>query len=119
MPSAASRSSSSLATGEDTTSVMTSGVGCQSSTSSLSAPGGGKFSMPSTAFLTSSSTRSALANEAISTSMRLNPWEAVPTTRSTPDKPTRASSRRRLMSFSTSLGDEPGERTVTVTVRVS
>ena len=98
---------------------MTSRATRQSSTSGRSAPGGGNLSIASTAPSTALSTSVASANSATSTSIRPRPWVAVLTTRSTPGSPTTASSTRRLMSSSTSFADEPGKRTVTVTVRVS
>ena len=117
--SAASRSSFSATWDEETARVMTSGVTRNSCTSGRSAPGGGNRSIAFTAPSTALSTSAASANSATSTSIRPRPWVAVPTTRSTPGSPTTASSTRRLTSSSTSFADEPGRRTVTVTVRVS
>ena len=118
-PSAASRSSFSATCDDETARVMTSIAARRTFTSGRSALRGGKFSILSTAPRTSSSTSETSAKSATSTSIRPRFWLAVLTTRSTPGNPTTASSTRRLMSSSTSRGDEPGKGTVTVTVRVS
>ena len=117
--SAASRRPFSSTAVDDTASVMTSRASCWSSTSGWSAVTGGKFSMPATAVWTSFRTRVASAKFA--SSMRIWPRlsDAVPTTRSTPVIPMTLSSILRLTSSSTSLGDAPGNGTVTVTVRRS
>ena len=117
--SAAIRRSSSERVEEETEIVSTSTVSFLSATFGGRALAGGKFSMLSTAFLTLASTASASAKVSISTSIRAWPSEEVLTTRSTPSSPTTLSSTRRLMSSSTSLGEEPGEARVTTIVRKS
>ena len=117
--SAAYRNRLSETDDDETASVTTSRAVRMSSTCGRSATAGGKFSIPPTAFLTSSSTVSPSAKVANSISTRARPSVATATTRSTPDSPTTLSSMRRLMSSSISLGDEPGDGTVTSTLRRS
>ena len=117
--SAASRNWSSVSTEDETANVITSRTGRDINTSGCSALTGGKFSMRSTAFCTSSSTVSGLAKAETSILTWPSPSVATPTTRSTPGLPMTLSSIRRLMSCSTSSGDVPGEGTRTVTVRWS
>ena len=117
--SAASRNSFSLTIDDETASVIASTDSRASSICGRSAFCGGKFSMASTAFRTVCSTLSASAKVAISILAKPTPSVAVATTRSTPARPTTLSSTRRTMSSSTSRGDEPGDGTVTVTVRRS
>ena len=114
--SAASRSSFSPTTGDWTASVIASMESCASLISGRSAFSGGKFSMASTAFRTSFRTEPASAKVASSMLIRPTLSVAVATTRSTPASPITLSSTRRLMSCSTSCGDDdPGESTVTLT----
>ena len=117
--SAASRSSFSLTAEDETARVIASMTSCSSLMSGSSAFRGGKFSMASTAFRTSVRTSPAFAKVASSIRIRARPSVAAATTRSTPASPITLSSTRRLMSCSTSCGDAPGKRTVTVTVRRS
>ena len=117
--SAASRSSSSLTTDDETARVIASMASRASSISGRSAFSGGKFSMASTAFRTSFRTVPLSAKVASSIRTPPCPSVAVATTRSTPARPMTLSSTRRLMSCSTSCADEPGERTLTVTIRRS
>ena len=117
--SAASRSASSPTSDDETARVIASMANRSSLISGGSAFIGGKFSMAPTALRTS--LRTAPASAKVATSMRIRPLPslAVATTRSTPARPVTACSMRRLTSCSTSCGDEPGARTVTLTVRRS
>ena len=114
--SAAERSPSSDMTVDETESVNISADTLASLTVGESAETGGKFSMAPIAFLTSERTASASAVTSSSASSLPTPSDAMLTTLATPASPTMLSSMRRLMSSSTSLGEDPGAATETLIV---
>ena len=115
MCSAVRCSDSPLACADETATVRAVTSNRTGSISGSLAFGGGKLSMPSTAFSTSCSTPSP--SDSGEYSMRMVPRSAaaVPRTRSTPEMPITASSTRRTMSSSTSRADDPGDSTATST----
>ena len=111
-PSAARCSVSRSTCGDETARVRAVTSPSTISISGSFAPGGGKLSMLSTAFSTFCSTSPPSDSAEYSTMTVARSAAAVPTTRSTPEIPSTASSTRRTISSSTSRTDDPGDTTV-------